>query len=70
MCLILTNEILLGNVSYVDRATAASQQLAYINAAGNAIMKVDNTSFVPWGGIRNAVRVRLNPRRNALNSAV
>ncbi|KLO18229.1 hypothetical protein SCHPADRAFT_913229 [Schizopora paradoxa] len=33
-----------GNVLYQTREQAASEQLAFINSAGNAIMKVDNTT--------------------------
>ena len=47
--------ILTGNANYLDAQTAATQRLAYINDAGNAIMKVDNTSFVGDNGLRNSV---------------
>ncbi|TFK33199.1 concanavalin A-like lectin/glucanase domain-containing protein [Crucibulum laeve] len=35
-----------GNVTYQDRANATSKRLTYINGAGNAIIKVDNTTNV------------------------
>ncbi|KAF7325178.1 GH16 domain-containing protein [Mycena kentingensis (nom. inval.)] len=35
-----------GNVSYVTAEDAAAESLAYINTAGNAILRVDNTSTV------------------------
>lgn len=45
-----------GDVVFLDRANATSQRLAYVNEAGHAIMRVDNTSFVPWNEKRNSVR--------------
>lgn len=33
-----------GNVTYQDRANATSKRLAYVNDAGHAIIKVDNTT--------------------------
>jgi hypothetical protein len=35
-----------GNVTYVDQATATSSQLTFVNSAGNAIVKVDNTTTI------------------------
>ncbi len=44
-----------GDVWWLDASDAFSQQLAYVNSAGNAIMKVDNTSVVPFNQKRNSV---------------
>ncbi|EKM79808.1 hypothetical protein AGABI1DRAFT_38657 [Agaricus bisporus var. burnettii JB137-S8] len=48
-----------GNVTYVDRQTAMSSRLTYVNGAGNAVVKVDNTSFIQNGPLvyRNSVRI-------------
>jgi hypothetical protein len=43
-------------VQYVDQQTATSSNLVSINSAGNAIMRVDNTSQV--SGNRNSVRIQ------------
>jgi hypothetical protein len=43
--------------SFVTAAQAAALQLAYINSAGNAIIKVDNTTVVPPNSDRNTVRI-------------
>ncbi|KAI0286661.1 concanavalin A-like lectin/glucanase domain-containing protein [Russula aff. rugulosa BPL654] len=45
-----------GNVQFVDQQTATSNNLTSINAAGNAIMRVDNTAQV--SGNRNSVRIQ------------
>ncbi|KAF8480835.1 concanavalin A-like lectin/glucanase domain-containing protein [Russula ochroleuca] len=45
-----------GVVQYVDQQTATSSNLVSINSAGNAIMRVDNTSQV--SGNRNSVRIQ------------
>ena len=46
-----------GNVTYVDKTTAVSDQLTYVNGAGNAVVKVDNTTTVQPGPLvlRNSV---------------
>ncbi|KAF8651149.1 hypothetical protein AX16_004851 [Volvariella volvacea WC 439] len=48
-----------GNVTYVDRANATEHRLTYVNDAGNAIIRVDNESFVEDGPLvyRNSVRL-------------
>ncbi|KAJ3570032.1 hypothetical protein NP233_g4669 [Leucocoprinus birnbaumii] len=48
-----------GNVTYVDRQTATSSRLAYVNDAGNAIIKVDNTTLISPAPLvnRNSVRI-------------
>ena len=39
----------------MDEADALNQGLAYVNGANNAIIKVDNTSNVPYNQKRNTV---------------
>ncbi|KAK2465304.1 hypothetical protein APHAL10511_002658 [Amanita phalloides] len=47
-----------GDVVFVSASEAASSQLAYVDTQTNhAIIKVDNTSTVPWNQKRNAVRI-------------
>lgn len=46
-----------GNANFVTAAQAAALQLAYVNTAGNAIIKVDNTTVVPPNSDRNTVRI-------------
>jgi hypothetical protein len=43
-----------GDVTYVNQTNATN--LAYINPIGHAIIKVDNTTFVPYNDKRNSVR--------------
>jgi hypothetical protein len=50
---------LAGNVTYVDAADANAESLAYVNGAGNAIIKVDNSSTVLEAGIQYRKSVRL-----------
>jgi len=49
-------DICIGDVWWLNEADATSQHLAYINSANNAIIKVDNTSDVPFNQKRNTVR--------------
>ncbi|KAI0035226.1 concanavalin A-like lectin/glucanase domain-containing protein [Vararia minispora EC-137] len=46
-----------GDAIFVTRDVAASSNLAYVNSAGNAIIKVDNTTTVDYNYKRNTVRV-------------
>ncbi|KAI0830328.1 concanavalin A-like lectin/glucanase domain-containing protein [Trametes gibbosa] len=46
-----------GDVIWVTKANATQSKLAYVNDAGNAIIKVDNTTFVPYNEKRDSVRV-------------
>jgi hypothetical protein len=48
-----------GDVWWLNEADATNQQLAYINSANNAIIKVDNTSNVAYNQKRNTVRAPL-----------
>ncbi|KZV70420.1 glycoside hydrolase family 16 protein [Peniophora sp. CONT] len=49
-----------GDVIWVSEETARSTNLAYVNAAGNAIMKVDNHTQVASNQKRNSVRIASN----------
>ncbi|KAI0795406.1 glycoside hydrolase family 16 protein [Abortiporus biennis] len=56
------DNLTLSNVWWVNQSVASATNLAYINPAGNAILKVDNTSVVSAGtpdmpGTRNSVRI-------------
>ncbi|KAF8155738.1 concanavalin A-like lectin/glucanase domain-containing protein [Crassisporium funariophilum] len=51
------DDLTLGDVIWVDRDNATSKKLAYVNSAGNAIIKVDNTTNVPWNEKRDTVRI-------------
>ncbi|KAH8085990.1 hypothetical protein BXZ70DRAFT_555950 [Cristinia sonorae] len=51
-----------GDVNYLSAKDAQSQQLAYINSRGNAIMKVDNTSTVKFPDKRNSIRINSKDR--------
>ena len=45
-----------GDVEYVSQTNATESKLAYVNDNGVAIIKVDNTTFVPWNDKRDSVR--------------
>jgi len=47
-----------GDVTYVNQTNATD--LAYVNSAGNVIVKVDNSTFVPYDQKRNSVRIETN----------
>ena len=44
-----------GDVTYVNKTNATN--LAYVNTGGQAIIKVDNTSYVPYNDKRDSVRI-------------
>lgn len=46
-----------GDVWWLDSAAAFTQQLAYVNENNQAVMKVDNSSFVPYNQKRNSIRI-------------
>ena len=48
----------IGNVTYLNKPDAVASQLTYVNGAGHAIIKVDNTTnIVPAPLVhRNSVR--------------
>lgn len=43
--------------SYAGFQEASQDKLAFVNGAGNAIMKVDNTTKLTFGQNRNSVRI-------------
>lgn len=43
-------------MTFVTRANATSNKLAYVDGNGHAIIKVDNTSSVAYNEKRNSVR--------------
>lgn len=45
-----------GDVNWVTEANATQAKLAYVDGAGHAIIKVDNTSSVPYNEKRDTVR--------------
>ncbi|KAG9007178.1 hypothetical protein FRB94_014561 [Tulasnella sp. JGI-2019a] len=53
-----------GDAIFVNSSVATSSQLAYVNSAGNAIIKVDNTSTVLYNDKRNTVRIASKDRFN------
>lgn len=46
-----------GDVFYAGFQLASQAKLAFVNDAGNAIMKVDNSSTVTFGNKRNSIRI-------------
>ncbi|KZT64203.1 glycoside hydrolase family 16 protein, partial [Daedalea quercina L-15889] len=50
-------EILEGDVNWVNETQAVAEQLAYVNDAGNAIIKADNTTNIPNQQKRDTIRV-------------
>ncbi|TFK38093.1 concanavalin A-like lectin/glucanase domain-containing protein [Crucibulum laeve] len=51
------DNLTLGDVWWLNRDDAFKQQLAYINSAGNAVMKVDNTNTVVFNEKRASIRI-------------
>lgn len=51
----------------MSQANATQSKLAYVNDNGVAIIKVDNTTFVPYNDKRDSVRTP--PRALALSSS-
>ena len=45
-------------MNWVTEAQAVAEKLAYVNDAGNAIVKVDNTTYIPKGQKRDTVSGR------------
>ncbi|GBE85081.1 concanavalin A-like lectin/glucanase domain-containing protein [Sparassis latifolia] len=47
-----------GNAEFVSASTASKDNLAYVNSAGNAVMRVDNTTTISsFGQDRNSIRI-------------
>lgn len=46
-----------GDVWWLNSTAAFSQGLSYINQKNQAVLKVDNTSYVPLNQKRNSVRI-------------
>ncbi|TBU31022.1 concanavalin A-like lectin/glucanase domain-containing protein [Dichomitus squalens] len=46
-----------GDVTWVTQANATQSKLSYVDDAGHAIIKVDNTTFVPYNYKRDSVRI-------------
>ncbi|PCH43197.1 glycoside hydrolase family 16 protein [Wolfiporia cocos MD-104 SS10] len=46
-----------GDVNWVTEANATAEHLAYVNGAGHAIIKVDNSTDVPYPDKRDTVRI-------------
>ncbi|KZT28765.1 glycoside hydrolase family 16 protein [Neolentinus lepideus HHB14362 ss-1] len=51
-----------GDAIFVDANQAQSLKLAYVNDAGNAIIKVDNASTVAYNDKRNTIRINTKDR--------
>ncbi|KAI0251906.1 hypothetical protein BJV78DRAFT_1207634 [Lactifluus subvellereus] len=51
------DNLTLGDVWWLDRASAFQQHLVYINERNRAIIKVDNLSEVPFNEKRNSIRI-------------
>lgn len=53
-----------GDIIWVNQTVgdAPSNPLTYVNAAGNAVIKVDNTTTVPYNEKRNSVRLTSNDK--------
>ncbi|KAF7298914.1 Rhodanese domain-containing protein [Mycena indigotica] len=49
--------LLQGDVIWLNEVDAYTQQLAYVNAAGNVILRVDDFTNVPFNQKRNSVRI-------------
>ena len=50
-CVHQSNVASLGNVTFVDQATGSAKNLAYVNDAGNAILRVDNSTDITGTGL-------------------
>ncbi|KAI1790516.1 concanavalin A-like lectin/glucanase domain-containing protein [Ganoderma leucocontextum] len=46
-----------GDVNFLSEANATASKLTFVNDAGRAVIKVDNTTFVPFNFKRNSVKI-------------
>jgi len=53
----LVNDMDRGDVEWLNKSDAFAQRLAYVNGRNQAVMRVDNTTNVPWNDKRNSVRI-------------
>ncbi|KIM86174.1 glycoside hydrolase family 16 protein [Piloderma croceum F 1598] len=53
-----------GTVEFVDRQTAFNSGLAYVTDDNIVVMKGDNTTWLPEGGVRPSVRITSNTSYN------
>ncbi|KAI0039863.1 glycoside hydrolase family 16 protein [Auriscalpium vulgare] len=51
------DNLTLGDVWWLDQPNATQQGLAYVDGNGRAVMRVDNTTNVPWNYKRNSIRI-------------
>ncbi|TFK67584.1 hypothetical protein BDN72DRAFT_842854 [Pluteus cervinus] len=51
------DNLTLGDVVWVDQTDAFNSHLAFVNDAGHAVLRVDNTTVVPFNEKRNSVRI-------------
>ncbi|KAH9974021.1 concanavalin A-like lectin/glucanase domain-containing protein [Lactifluus volemus] len=51
------DNLTLGDVKWLDRNSATQQGLVYINEQAQAIIRVDNSSQVPFNDKRNSIRI-------------
>ncbi|KAI5123088.1 hypothetical protein M0805_001444 [Coniferiporia weirii] len=54
-----------GNVQFVSNSVAQKSNLAFVNDAGNAIMRVDNSSTIGFGQNRNSFHITTKNRFTA-----
>lgn len=57
---IIVDNLTGGSAIYVSAEVGASEKLTFVNEAGNAIIKVDNTTKLSDGKFRNTVRIQTN----------
>jgi hypothetical protein len=58
-CIFFPSPHLIGDVWWLDRASAFRENLAYVDQHNRVIIKVDNVTDVPFNEKRNSVNVTL-----------